>query len=143
MGYVALSRVRSLDTLSLAGINRMALRVSDDALAIEKHLQQASSEAEKVHQKLEKLAIKKQKQNPKGKSAKSGDKTPWSEKLAIMRQTHPNAFKPWPEADDTKLLGLHKKGMGLEKLSKKFGRHPGSIHARLKKHLGDDVAVSP
>jgi hypothetical protein len=27
MGYVALSRVRSLDTLSLSGINNMALRV--------------------------------------------------------------------------------------------------------------------
>jgi len=28
MGYVALSRVRRLDALSLAGINQMALRVS-------------------------------------------------------------------------------------------------------------------
>ncbi|HYF96804.1 MAG TPA: PIF1 family DEAD/DEAH box helicase, partial [Patescibacteria group bacterium] len=32
MGYVALSRVRSLDTLSLAGINRMALQISTEAL---------------------------------------------------------------------------------------------------------------
>jgi ATP-dependent exoDNAse (exonuclease V) alpha subunit len=38
MGYVALSRVRSLDTLSLHGINRMALQVSPMALEIDKTL---------------------------------------------------------------------------------------------------------
>ncbi len=35
MGYVALSRVRSLENLSLVGINQMALRVSEDALTID------------------------------------------------------------------------------------------------------------
>lgn len=44
MGYVALSRVRSLDTLSLAGINRMALQVSEDALEIDKQLRTKSAQ---------------------------------------------------------------------------------------------------
>ena len=35
MGYVALSRVRSLQTLSLVGINRMALRISNEALQVD------------------------------------------------------------------------------------------------------------
>ena len=35
MGYVALTRVRSLDTLSLTGLNSMALRVSPEALKID------------------------------------------------------------------------------------------------------------
>lgn len=42
MGYVALSRVRSLDSLSLAGINRMALKVSSAALEIDKQLRARS-----------------------------------------------------------------------------------------------------
>lgn len=39
MGYVALSRVRDLNNLYLYGINNMALKVSPEALAIEKYLQ--------------------------------------------------------------------------------------------------------
>ena len=44
MGYVALSRVRDLDNLYLYGINRRALEVSPDALAIDEVLRQASRE---------------------------------------------------------------------------------------------------
>ena len=42
MGYVALSRVRDLDNLYLYGINRRALEVSPDALAIDEILRQVS-----------------------------------------------------------------------------------------------------
>lgn len=139
MGYVALSRVRSLDTLSLAGINRMALKVSEDALQIDQQLQAASQQAEKLYKDLEKLATKALKK----KTKTSEGKKPWSEKIEEMRKTFPNAFRPWPEAEDKKLLNLHKKGSGLKELSAKFGRHPGSIRARLKKHLGDEVAIAP
>lgn len=45
MGYVALSRVRDLDNLYLYGINRRALEVSPDALAIDEVLRQASRES--------------------------------------------------------------------------------------------------
>ena len=38
MGYVALSRVRSLEGLSLVGINQMALRISQEALDIDETL---------------------------------------------------------------------------------------------------------
>ena len=43
MGYVALSRVKSLDKLYLYGINRMALRVSEEALRIDKELKDGSN----------------------------------------------------------------------------------------------------
>lgn len=140
MGYVALSRVRSLDTLSLAGINRMALKVSADALAIDQQLQALSAQAEKLYSKLEKLAKKALKQKP---SKNTEGKKAWAEKIEEMRKTYPNAFKPWPENEDTKLLKLHKKGTGLNELCEAFGRHPGSIKARLKKHLGDEVLIAP
>lgn len=38
MGYVALSRVKSLQTLSLAGINRTALQISNEALEVDRML---------------------------------------------------------------------------------------------------------
>ncbi|HEX6462046.1 MAG TPA: HRDC domain-containing protein [Candidatus Saccharimonadales bacterium] len=45
MGYVALSRVRRLDSLSLFGVNRMALMVSEEALSIDSQLRLLSQEA--------------------------------------------------------------------------------------------------
>lgn len=42
MGYVALSRVRSLDGLSLVGFNETALKVSDEVLEFDKELEKTS-----------------------------------------------------------------------------------------------------
>jgi ATP-dependent DNA helicase PIF1 len=42
MGYVALSRVRSLSGLFLKGLNQMALKVSDEVLEIDKKFRQLS-----------------------------------------------------------------------------------------------------
>jgi hypothetical protein len=42
MGYVALSRVRSLDGLSLVGFNETALKVSDEVLEFDKELKEVS-----------------------------------------------------------------------------------------------------
>lgn len=42
MGYVALSRVRSLNGLSLLGLNNMALKVSEEVLAIDKEFREMS-----------------------------------------------------------------------------------------------------
>jgi len=47
IGYVALSRVRSIKNLSLIGWNDMARRVSSKALRLEQHLLDASKEAQK------------------------------------------------------------------------------------------------
>lgn len=52
MGYVALSRVRSLRGLKLVGINELALRVSDEAVALDSELKQIS---QRVLQNLQKL----------------------------------------------------------------------------------------
>jgi ATP-dependent DNA helicase PIF1 len=135
MGYVALSRVRSLDTLSLAGINRTALKVSPDALAIDSSLREQSQLDAKRFSHLQKNADERAKKPP------APAKKDWSTKLKTMRQKYPNAYKPWSEKDDKELLQLFskKQSVDVEKLTKKFGRHPGSIRARLKKHFGDDA----
>jgi hypothetical protein len=59
MGYVALSRVSKLSGLSLLGLNEMALKVNEDALAFDKELKKAS---EKARESLKKLKDEKKKE---------------------------------------------------------------------------------
>ena len=137
MGYVALSRVKRLDSLSLLGLNNMSLRVSRDALEIDELLRaRARTDAERFAPLVE--LAKQRKDEPEEKKKGDGN---WHEKIAKMRETHPNAFKPWTAEDDDRLKLLFTDGKPLEELVREFGRHPGSIRARLKKHYGDEVEV--
>ena len=137
MGYVALSRVKGLDSLSLIGINNMALRVSEKAIEIDKSFRKKAIVDAKRFAHLKELAEERSKElkNVK-KPAKS-----WSDRISKMRETYPNAFKPWTPSDDKKLVKLFSGGepVSVESLTKIFGRHPGSIRARLKKHFGEDA----
>lgn len=139
MGYVALSRVKRLDSLSLAGINQMALKVSPEALAIDADLRQRSALAAEQFAPLRQRAAQRDQRPPKSKAAK-GD---WQTKLTKMRTTYPNAFKPWTAEDDRQLMELfaHNASIDINDLVTRFGRHPGSIRARLKKHLGEDAVA--
>lgn len=139
MGYVALSRVKRLDSLSLIGINRMALQVSRDALEINELLQMRSKKDHERLQHLEKQAEERSKKESKAPPPKP--KSDWQARIAEMRKTYPNAFKPWKKEDDELLLAKHKDGVGLKELSALLQRQPGGITARLKKHLGEDVEV--
>lgn len=136
MGYVALSRVRSLDTLSLAGINRMALKISDEALAIDRGLRQKAA-ADRVRFEHLRERAEQRAAEPSPPPQKKG----WSDKLTTMRLKYPNAYKPWTETDDRQLVELFssKRTVATNELSAVFGRHPGSIRARLKKHFGEDA----
>jgi ATP-dependent DNA helicase PIF1 len=136
MGYVALSRVRSLDALSLVGINQMALKVSPEALEIDQMLtDKAAADAARFAHLQE--AAESRAEAPE---APSKDKS-WSSKIEAMREKHPNAFKPWAKSDDARLRQMFEGGSGLRVLSETFGRQPGSIRARLKKHFGEDVEL--
>ena len=134
MGYVALSRVRDLDNLYLYGINRKALAVSPDALAIDEVLQRASNEAARHYRPmLEEMKLKQPAPKKSGKSAS------WQQKIAKMRETHPKAYMPWEKADDDILKQEFLQGATIQQLSQKLGRHEGSIKMRLQKHFGEDV----
>lgn len=137
MGYVALSRVRSLDTLSLSGINSMALRVSEDALAIDKNLRMQSKKDAARFEHLRVKAAKRKITKPKPAPGT------WSEKLAKMREQYPNAYRPWKEQEDIELTEIFasKSSVPIGELTKKFGRHPGSIRARLQKLFGEDAVI--
>lgn len=133
MGYVALSRVKNLESLSLLGINKIALKVSSEALEIDQELKQKSQEANEKFSNLKERASKRKLNNNKK------PKSNWHEKVAKMRLTHPNAFMPWSKEDDEKLKDLFTNNSSVNELSNLLGRQPGSIKARIKKHFGDDA----
>jgi len=137
MGYVALSRVRSLTSLSLAGLNQMALRVSPEAQAIDYDLRARSAAAAQTFAGLPAL----EEETSATKSAKMSTNTQWTERLEKMRETYPNAYKPWTAVDDQALKLQFMGNVGLAKLTAYFGRHPGSIRARIKKHFGEEIVI--
>ncbi len=141
MGYVALSRVRSLDGLSLIGINRIALRISDEALRIDESLRKKACDDHARFEYLRKNAEKRAKQTAKKALDKEKKASSWQERLEKMREKHPNAYRPWSSEDDDELKLLFQNGTDLRTLSKKFGRHERSILLRLQKHFGEDITL--
>lgn len=139
MGYVALSRVKNLSNMYLTGINQMALRVSEDAKNIDGSLQSMSNDATKKFVHLRKKAEKRSKSIDK-KSSKYPSSN-WQDKIAKMRETYPNAFRPWLPEQDDQLKQDFQNGLPVTKIAEKLGRHEGSITARLKKHFGEDISL--
>lgn len=138
MGYVALSRVRDLENLYLYGINRKALMVSPDALAIDEvlraHSQRAVSELAHLRQ-----GMKQARQVAPATKAKGSSS--WQEKIARMRETYPNAYRPWTAQQDAELKQLFLNGETVEAMSQALGRHKGSILVRLQRHFGEDTVA--
>ena len=137
MGYVALSRVKNIDNLYLHGINQMALRVSSEALNIDENLRIKSTADAVKHEPLrQKLAKTEAKLAKKSSSAGGSD---WRDKIEKMRETYPNAYRPWTKAQDGELSAGFQNGESIAALSQKLGRHEGSIKMRLQKLFGEDV----
>lgn len=135
MGYVALSRVKNLSSLYLTGINQMALRASEEAREIDGRLKERGKATSKRFAHLEAKARRRKAEPEKAKNPAAG----WTEKLAKMREAHPNAYKPWQAHEDTLLKQDFQNGVSVEDISRKLGRHEGSIKMRLQKHFGEDV----
>jgi ATP-dependent exoDNAse (exonuclease V) alpha subunit len=134
MGYVALSRVKKLETLTLGGLNKMALTMSPEATEIDAKLRKQSTIHAKNLSHLEKTWSKLSKKRPKV-AKNSGD---WNAKMAKMREKYPNAYMPWSDLDDLRLIKKFTEGKTIKDLTESFGRHPGSISARLEKLLGEN-----
>lgn len=132
MGYVALSRVKRLDNLYLTGINQTALRVSEDAQSIDEILRAQAARDAKRFAHL--LTEKKDRTVAEPKKANG-----WSDKIAKMRETYPNAYRPWTPEHDELLKREFQNGLSITELSGELGRHEGSITIRLQKHFGEDV----
>ncbi|MDX2776176.1 PIF1 family DEAD/DEAH box helicase [Streptomyces caniscabiei] len=139
MGYVALSRVKNLDNLYLHGINQMAIRVSEDAQHIDKDLRSRAAEAAASFAHLKEAAEARKNAPPAKPKQRAGSN--WTQKIAKMRETYPNAYRPWQSADDELLKQEFQNGVSVKELSDKLGRHEGSVTMRLQKHFGEDVVA--
>lgn len=139
MGYVALSRVKNIDNLYLYGINRTALAISEDALAIDSVLRDKTRTDAQRFAHLEERAAKRAEKGDEMIAKKKGTASGWADKIAKMRETHPNAYKPWTNEDDVTLKQEFQNGVDVAGLSKLLGRHEGSVTMRLQKHFGEDV----
>jgi hypothetical protein len=140
MGYVALSRVRSLASLTLGGLNRTALTMHEEAYNLDDILRRASVKHAKIHEKLEENYLSgKEKRDESLKKATSKSSGDWQAKIDKMRESYPNAYKPWKKIEDETMLNQWAAGKTVKQLSKLLGRHEGSIRARLKKHFGDAI----
>ncbi len=140
-GYVALSRVRTLEGLHLLGFNERALEVHPEVFTADKKFRDFSQEAESTFavidvgelEKAHKDFIIRAGGRVKHPGVASQKKTTWSERLKKMRIKHPNAYQPWSDADDGELRRLYEDGTQIRRLTEKFGRHPGAIVLRLRK----------
>lgn len=136
MGYVALSRVKNLNNLYLSGINQMALRVSEDAQLIDVTLRDKAAKDCKRFKHLEEKAANRKIKLPKKSEKKASG---WKEKIEKMRETHPNAYRPWENQQDALLKEKFQNGATIKELSDLLGRHEGSIKMRLQKFFGEYV----
>ncbi|OGI17592.1 MAG: hypothetical protein A3J63_03890 [Candidatus Moranbacteria bacterium RIFCSPHIGHO2_02_FULL_40_12b] len=133
MGYVALSRVKTLSGIKLLGINKMALAINDEIYELDKELLKLSEKTENEMQKVDYPAreekIKKAFYpiNPAMSSKKY--------RVDEIRIKYKNAYAPWSREDDQKLIREFRQNKSAAELAEIFGRKRGAIGSRLKKLL--------
>lgn len=149
-GYVALSRIRTITGLSIAGFNERALQVHPTVSAKDEEFRSNSKAArEELMQIDEQALINLQNQfvevSKRPVSTCDAEKT-WGVKkpsgthesskaysVEVIRNEHPNAYTPWDEKEDEDLKRRYLAGESLQSISKALGRQRGSISSRLKK----------
>lgn len=119
MGYVALSRVRSLKGLRVLGINDMALRINEEALLLDRELIHSSEQAAEQLRSM-----------PEEDEDRENLKAFSVEKI---RETHPSAYKKWTADEEATLRDALAGGKSMTEMAGMLGRMPGGIRSRLLK----------
>jgi ATP-dependent DNA helicase PIF1 len=144
-GYVALSRVRSLEGLYLEGFNNRALLLHPAIIEQDRIFRAKSAAAQRRITSIETSEREKLEQNflraigakePVKKEAKplsiSPDDEPKGSKLERIRSKYPNAYRPWGAIDDAQLKAMFAEKISEKEMGKRFGRQTSAIKARLQ-----------
>lgn len=140
MGYVALSRVRTLSGLSVIGVNEMAFRVHADAYEKDREFIDFSDQVlEKIDKMSDQEKNRKQELFLGGKDDDQGNSNPKRPKDAgaysvdDVRKNFAKAYMPWTVEEDDLLKKTFNKGKSVREMAKIFERKEGAIHSRLRK----------
>lgn len=139
-GYVAISRVRTLDGLHLEGFNERALQLHPKVAAADRHFRGYSEAAQKKFAALPQSEKEKLEQNflrAIGAHEPREIIVPQPEKgkLEMLREEFPNAGRTWSKEADTALTELFRAKKSYAEIGRHFGRKSSAIEARLG-HLG-------
>lgn len=140
-GYVALSRVRTLEGLFLEGFNDRALLLHPTIQKQDVQFRAKSDAAQKRISTIPRGEREVMEKNfLKAIGAREGkpvQKKEFAEKkggkLAAIREKFPNAGRPWTTEDDARLTEMFEEDTPMKKMTKEFGRKSGAITARLAK----------
>jgi len=131
-GYVALSRVRSLEGLHLAGWNERALRVHPEALAKDEEFRHASDAARRNHQQMDSGQIKRL-QDEFVRDAGGEIRAPAAPRFGNTRGARSKAYQPWSRDEEDRLRTAFEKGAPISQIAETLGRKPGAIRSRMRK----------
>lgn len=136
-GYVALSRVRTLEGLQLAGWNEQALRVHPDVRQKDKEFRQTSTSAEETFRAMSKKDLDALHKNfihaCGGKVLATALEKIKSYSVEKIREKNPNAYQSWSEEEDTELTNLFNEDTHIRIIAEKLGRQHGAIRSRIVK----------
>ncbi|NCN07420.1 AAA family ATPase [Candidatus Falkowbacteria bacterium] len=130
MGYVALSRVRTLSGIKLKGINKMALRVNEEVLELDKQLLANSQEAKERIRTLSASALEKDQQ------AYLNSILPTEKEKAV-------SIKKVPGATYLETKNLLDKGLSIKEIANRRGMTDSTIFGHLEKlrARGDELNI--
>jgi ATP-dependent DNA helicase PIF1 len=141
-GYVAISRVRSLNGLFLEGFNERSLQLHPKAAAADRHFRAYSAAAAKKFASLPRSEKEKLEKNflraigAKAPAQARPDPVPVkTSRREELKGKYPNVGRPWRKEDDEELKELFAAETADADIAKRFGRKPSAIRARLA-HLG-------
>jgi len=140
MGYVALSRVRTLSGLSVLGINEMAFQVHADAyekdlefIKLSENTLQEISQMSDSDKNIKRLIFAGEKNENQSQPKRNLSKDTGVYCVDEIRKKFAKAYMPWTDEEDHLLKKFFNRKMPIYKLAKIFERKEGAICSRLKK----------
>jgi ATP-dependent DNA helicase PIF1 len=132
-GYVALSRVRTLDGLHLLGCNEMALRVHPEVLVADREFRRTSAEASALLDATPADALATRTTNFLARCGGRAAADDRAYVVADVRKTHAKAYARWTADEEKELATRFKAGEKVKDIAERLGRERGGVSSRLKK----------